>query len=78
MKDSNPIYRMKLMAEDQIKGFESSSYGLESSLVLNSNFAKEIRIFDLWIRIPYFANAFNAWLEWLIISDFKGFLLHNG
>ena len=28
--DSNPIYRMKLKAEDQVEGLESSSYGLES------------------------------------------------
>ena len=50
--DSNPIYRMKLKVEDQAEGFKSLSYGLESLLALNSNFAKEIRILIKWIRIP--------------------------
>ena len=49
MKDSNPhkmdlnsIYKMKLKAEDQVEGFESSNYGFKSPLTHNSNFAKEI------------------------------------
>ena len=41
--DSNPIYKMKMKIEE----FKSSSYGFESSLAHNSNFAKEIRIFEL-------------------------------
>ena len=41
-KDSNPIYKMKLLVEDQTKGFESLSYEFKSPSTLNSNFAKEI------------------------------------
>ena len=29
-KDSNPIYRIELLAEDQAEGFESSSYRFKS------------------------------------------------
>ena len=53
------------------------SYGFESPLALNSNLAKEIRIFELWILIPHFADAFNVWSKRLITPDFKGFLSHN-
>ena len=45
-KDLNPIYKMKLLAEDQAKRFKSP-------LAMNSNFAPEI-------QIPLSANVFNA------------------
>ena len=57
-KDSNLIYKMKLMIEDQVKGFEFSSYGFKSSFGVKFIFFKE----DLNLRImdPPFADAFNA------------------
>ena len=77
-KNSNPIYKMKLLVEDQAQGFKSLSFEFESPSAVNSNSTLEIRILELWIRIPPSADAFNAWSKQLITLDFKGFLSYNG
>ena len=41
-KGSNPIYRMKMLVEDQAQGFESLSFGFVFPMATNSNSALEI------------------------------------
>ena len=77
-KDLNLVYKMKLLFEDQTQEFESSSFGFESPLLMNSNIAQEIQILELLIRVSLSTGAFNTWSERLITLNFKDFLFHNG
>ena len=69
-KDSNPIYRMKLLVEDQAHRFESP---------IGNEFKYCIRDSNPWVlnsNSPC-CSALNAWSEQLITLNFKDFLFHN-
>ena len=75
--DSNPIYKMKLKAEDRAEIFESSNYGFESPFGAQFKFCKGDSNPKVTDSNPPYVDALNAWSKQPPIPNFKRILSHN-